>query len=559
MPRQPITHPAERIPHAPYVRVGAVAVRDDDGGAREFRRCRGRLWVVGQERIDRDAVIIAPTGTDENGITITSGTETSRSNTIRNLTIRTTDGHGIEIVEGTATPRDIVIESCVIAAAGEGKDGILGPDAEDVLVTRCDVESDTRSGIDAGDRWTIRSTSVRARANGTPVPNGLDIRGDEGVRVIQCDVFSEVRAVRLGEDTTDLVFSECSFRSDEAGGPFRATIMFFKADNVLFERCVIHQDATNGSGSEAHGIFGDLDPSDDITFDSCFIKVEAGTNVLDAIGFKQDQTGVYTFRDCLIRTSNTGDPENPQSRAAAYGIQQNNENDTLIVTGGAILTSSSRERERQVLDIGDQELAAPAGPVHISGTRLSKWGVPIGSAERARSVVQRVIDAGPADPAGIRAATTLGASEKEVTPTFQPDVYRVISATGDTNGMDQTVYVIGTNFAGDRIADEITLDDEETVDGRKPFATITEIILPEKKTDGEAVSIGITNGLGLYFPIDDVADIVQHSVLVSSGGGEFYEVQSPLVEGRVDTDFSTVWPSISIGGDSFEFVVLSSQ
>lgn len=105
--------------------------------------------------VDRDAVIVAPAS--GNGLTIASGTESARNNTVRNLTIRTTDGHGIEISRGSGpgdqTPAEIVIEDCTIEADGEGRNGIQGidgslqPVAGATLITSCTVESKGGSAV----------------------------------------------------------------------------------------------------------------------------------------------------------------------------------------------------------------------------------------------------------------------------------------------------------------------------------------------------------------------------------------------------------------------------
>lgn len=83
--------------------------------------------------IDPQAVIIAPTSGD--GIVITSGTETSRNNSIRNLTINTTTGYGIKIVKGgTPVPANIAIEGVTISATGTDKDGVFAPDVDELEV-----------------------------------------------------------------------------------------------------------------------------------------------------------------------------------------------------------------------------------------------------------------------------------------------------------------------------------------------------------------------------------------------------------------------------------------
>ena len=113
--------------------------------------------------VDRDAVVIAPPS--GNGLTITSGTEAARHNTIGNLTIRTTDGHGIEIRKGTGpgdqTPAEIVIEDCTIEADGEGANGVHGTSAADCSILTSTISSQQSDVTSVGDRWVIDRAVLR--------------------------------------------------------------------------------------------------------------------------------------------------------------------------------------------------------------------------------------------------------------------------------------------------------------------------------------------------------------------------------------------------------------
>ena len=131
--------------------------------------------------IDRDAVIIAPATGD--GIVITSGTETSRNNSIRNLTIKTVSGHGIKIVKGgTPVPKDIIIEGVTIEANGDGKNGVYASEMQDLRIANCEITTTNGHGIefvrtaescDAPADILLHDVTIRAAGRGK-----LAIRAD---------------------------------------------------------------------------------------------------------------------------------------------------------------------------------------------------------------------------------------------------------------------------------------------------------------------------------------------------------------------------------------------
>jgi hypothetical protein len=144
--------------------------------------------------VDRDAVVIAPSsGT---GITITSGTETTRNNVIRNLTIKPTSGHGIEIEKGgTPVPKGILIEGVTIVAAGTDKDGLLAEEVESLTVRNCTISAGTGRGIalvnpgqvGSVDPTNVTITNCTIRGDGTG-KYALDAADADGVVITGCYV-----------------------------------------------------------------------------------------------------------------------------------------------------------------------------------------------------------------------------------------------------------------------------------------------------------------------------------------------------------------------------------
>jgi hypothetical protein len=146
--------------------------------------------------VDASAVIIDVSGTDKDGLVITSGTESARNNVIRNLTIKTSNGHGVKIVKGgTPVPKGILIEGVTIVAAGTDKDGILAAEVENLTVRNCTISAGTGNGIELdkpSGEGTVAPTNVTI-TNCTVVGDGsgkyaLDAADADGVVIAGCYV-----------------------------------------------------------------------------------------------------------------------------------------------------------------------------------------------------------------------------------------------------------------------------------------------------------------------------------------------------------------------------------
>ncbi|RMF45474.1 MAG: hypothetical protein D6751_07350 [Deltaproteobacteria bacterium] len=124
-------------------------------------------------------------------------------------------------------------------------------------------------------------------------------------------------------------------------------------------------------------------------------------------------------------------------------------------------------------------------------------------------------------------------------------------------GATQTVRVIGTNIAGNSIAESFVLNGGMTVDGRKPFASVTKIVLPVQAGSPQTVFVGYSNRLGLLVSIASGADVIQ--ITRRKAGETSYTVES-LSDYVVDAVVSTIEPlSIAPTTDSFEVSVRGTQ
>ncbi len=492
--------------------------------------------------IDRDGVIIKPSS--GNGILITSGTETSRNNSIRNLTIKTTSGHGISIVKpgGAQTPKDIFIEGVTIEAAGTAKDGISGAAADTVRIFDCNISAADTHGIAIGDNFEIIDTHATAAG-----ASGIGIRGNghEGLRVRNCRIEGKEMGILLGTDAKDV-----QVLSSEILGGGQGVVMW-QGDKVRFEGCHILAGGELDTTTNPVGIFVDQFGAltGEIVFQACKIEsIGGGSSWAAGVQTNIGTAGAGQLRlvDCDIsaRCTNT-------TSGVAYGF---GDYGFITVIGGSIETSAAATKETEVWDLVNGGLAT----IRMSGTNLSKWKGPIHAAGRQRSVTQRTIYASNESSDAILTATSLTGSEQpNVSPTGQPDVYRTLSVTGSSFTMDQDVYIAGTNWADDDIVEKLTLAGTSTVKGLKPFKTVTNIILPAQTAGGQTVEVGTTNRLGLYYPLSAKEDVLQQGRQAALAIS--YSLESVGTIGPDGVDYSWVEISSITTGDSFEWALLTTQ
>ncbi len=492
--------------------------------------------------IDRESVIISVSGTDKNGITITSGAETSRNNRIANLTIITTDGHGIEIVKpmGAQTPKDIEIEGVTILAAGTAKDGIEGTPADTVRIFDCNIESAAGHGVVVGDNYQIVSSSLRSAA---AAGAALYTLSKDGLLVSNCTLDGDQRGLYVQSSLNIEVLGST------IQGVKEGVTLYLPGDNVRFLGCTILGD---GNSSDVIGVYGDWnDPNTKIdpVFQSCRIEAIGGQNAASVSAVMIDNTEVQ-FIDCDFHATSL----NNSQAIPVSGIRCLDE--SVVVIGGSIETSQPDPDFDKAIDVfdlrGDQSTSTP-DHIFISRTRFSKWLGPINASGRPRSVMQRTIDVRDEVTDAIHASIDLTISEQSVTTGItDPDVYRVLSVTGNTFAMDQDVYIVGTDWADNVIVDKIKLGGTSTMAGLKPFKTVTKIIVPAQTSGGQSLTVGTTNKLGLYYPISADSDVIQESRLVSG-------VYTTQTVGTVDEVYATVVPSSITDGDSFEWALLTGQ
>jgi hypothetical protein len=158
-----------------------------------------------------------------------------------------------------------------------------------------------------------------------------------------------------------------------------------------------------------------------------------------------------------------------------------------------------------------------------------------------------------ADDDAILAATTITENENVVTSGFaNPDVYRVLTVTGDASVLQGHVVILGTNWGGEAIAEEIEIGTPGTaVAGRKPFLEVTSIVLPGVVGAGGArVKVGTSNKLGLHEPIPDVASVIDNGRRTCSASDAAFEYVA-VDPGGVDAVYGTVDVNARFNDGSF--------
>jgi hypothetical protein len=115
-----------------------------------------------------------------------------------------------------------------------------------------------------------------------------------------------------------------------------------------------------------------------------------------------------------------------------------------------------------------------------------------------------------------------------------PDFPRVLSITGNAEGITGNVAIEGTNIDGGAITDTIALSGTSTVDGVKAFKTVTSITVPAKTNDsGDTVTVGTTVKLGLDKLLPNFSGGAIDSVLMAACDGT-YETTRPTVAADAD-------------------------
>lgn len=103
--------------------------------------------------------------------------------------------------------------------------------------------------------------------------------------------------------------------------------------------------------------------------------------------------------------------------------------------------------------------------------------------------------------ASVLASTALanGAVTTVTAGITDPDCPRALSVTGNQATVAGNVVITGTNDAGEAITETIVAAGVGTIPGTKAFKTVIQIELPPRAAAGDAISVGVTDLLGLPY------------------------------------------------------------
>lgn len=443
--------------------------------------------------------------------------------------------------------------------------GIQGTPTIGMTIADCFIRMNDGHGILIGnDTHIINTTSITRKVSGGPGSDdnaGVVGNGKSGLRIERSFLEGRLAGVQLKNNCTDVRIIDSVLNGSHYGFQSKC------GDDIEVIRCTISGDSARGNEggippTPYHGVFIEdktgCEPGA-LRFVNCDISARSNKRNQSAFGVYVENApastdGPVTFENCTI-TAFQEAPTGETDTAQSFGVRAD-EADSIALIGGSISSSDGDEREPDQYDIRCPTPLLPDGEIAIStsGTEFSKWFGPVGAAVAPVPVVQRTIGVPAAASAVVYGPTTLPATEQEVTTLLtNPSGYRVLNVTlSQAHAASYTLVVIGTNAAGERIADAIIVSQGQTsAAGVKPFNTVTKLIV---QAGSGTVSVGTTDTLGLKFPIESIAAVQQQGRMAAASTG--YTIGSP---GTVVASRSTVAVAPITTGDSLEWAARASE
>ncbi len=128
-----------------------------------------------------------------------------------------------------------------------------------------------------------------------------------------------------------------------------------------------------------------------------------------------------------------------------------------------------------------------------------------------------------------RAIAGSGAEQDTTTQITNPDAPRNISITTTNNAAPSGyIRVEGTNARGDADSEKIAIVAGGTAYGNKAFATITKLTIPAGVSPTDTVEIGVSDKLGLTYPIQAATDVYLAQVYVTADRWMTWKVSSEI-------------------------------
>ena len=105
-----------------------------------------------------------------------------------------------------------------------------------------------------------------------------------------------------------------------------------------------------------------------------------------------------------------------------------------------------------------------------------------------------------ASDTAVHAAITLAAEAADITTNItNPAVPRALRIKGNAASVTGDVVITGTNYKGEAITETIASNGASAVEGNKAFKTVTKITVPALAAEGDTISVGFNEKLGLPY------------------------------------------------------------
>jgi len=167
--------------------------------------------------------------------------------------------------------------------------------------------------------------------------------------------------------------------------------------------------------------------------------------------------------------------------------------------------------------------------------------------------IQTMVDVAAASDTSVAAAVTLAAAATTTISggsVTDPNEYRALRIKGNQAGVAGNVVITGYDRGGKVVTDTIAANGASAVDGVIPMLTLASITFPALVGAGDTISVGVSEKLGLYRPIESTADVVLAERKATAA--DEFTVESST--GTVNATYGTIVPSGGIvADDSFKF------
>lgn len=143
----------------------------------------------------------------------------------------------------------------------------------------------------------------------------------------------------------------------------------------------------------------------------------------------------------------------------------------------------------------------------------------------------------------VHAAIALTEAAQDITTNItNPAVPRALRIKGNQAGVAGNVVIEGTNYAGEAITETIAANGANAVEGNKAFKTVTKITVPVLVGEGDTISVGFNDKLGLPYKL-------AHNTVLAAYHNNTLEGTAPTVTvSAADLESNTIDLNTALNG-----------